>query len=248
MAAAMRERSEIGRARPVHARPPIRSTRGYASPTACYSDIINRLTNAQTRAAGGRSTILTPVQRDALARRDSRRGERHPHRRSTPAIAACTCSRAADNATPPYTAGPPISAYQGDANVSRSTSPATAPCRSRSTAARCCRGARRPTLPDARGAGDRGRRPATWPASISGLVDVGQAFDRVTDAQTRVGIELARLPRGTRASIEPQPRRRRRRSQAEDASLAEGDLRDEPGRRRRIRPRSARSPTPAGCR
>ena len=32
-----------------------------------YSDVINRLTNVQTRAAGGRSTILTQAQRDALA-------------------------------------------------------------------------------------------------------------------------------------------------------------------------------------
>ena len=32
-----------------------------------FSDIINRLTNVQTRGAGGRSTILTQVQRDALA-------------------------------------------------------------------------------------------------------------------------------------------------------------------------------------
>ena len=81
-----------------------------------YSDIINRLTNAQTRAAGGRSTILTQVQRDALA------GE---IRGTASAIltAINTSYRGmylfsgGQSLTPPYAAGPPISAYQGDANV-----------------------------------------------------------------------------------------------------------------------------------
>ena len=78
-----------------------------------YSDVINRLTNVQTRAAGGRSTILTQVQRDALA------GE---IRGAASAIltAVNTSYRGmylfsgGQSLTPPYTAGPPISAYQGD--------------------------------------------------------------------------------------------------------------------------------------
>ena len=73
-----------------------------------YSDIINRLTNAQTRAAGGRSSILTQVQRDALA------GE---IRGAASAIltAVNTSYRGmylfsgGQSLTPPYTAGPPIS-------------------------------------------------------------------------------------------------------------------------------------------
>ena len=54
-----------------------------------------------------------------------------------------------------------------------------------------------------------------------GLVDVGQAFDRVTNAQTLVGIELARLPQD-RALLDTQHRSAdARRSSAEDARLAE---------------------------
>ena len=81
-----------------------------------YSDVINRLTNAQTRAGGGRNSILTPEQRTRSPA--SCAAPRAPSsRRSTPATAACTSSRAASRRPPPYTSGPPISAYQGDASV-----------------------------------------------------------------------------------------------------------------------------------
>ena len=54
-----------------------------------------------------------------------------------------------------------------------------------------------------------------------GLADVGQAFDRVTNAQTQIGVELARLPED-RARLDTQHRAAdARRSLAEDARLAE---------------------------
>jgi flagellin-like hook-associated protein FlgL len=53
-----------------------------------------------------------------------------------------------------------------------------------------------------------------------GLADMGQAFERVTNAQTQVGLELARLPED-RARLDTQDRAAdARRSSAEDANLA----------------------------
>ena len=54
-----------------------------------------------------------------------------------------------------------------------------------------------------------------------GLADVGQAFDRVTNAQTQIGVELARLPED-HARLDTQHRAAdARRSLAEDARLTE---------------------------
>ena len=56
----------------------------------------------------------------------------------------------------------------------------------------------------------------------SGLAALGQAFERVTDAQTAVGLDLSRLHRGSHPA---RPHAARRRSApvavAEDANLAE---------------------------
>ena len=101
------------------------------------SDIINRLSNAQTRAAYGRNTTLTQVQRDALA------GE---IRGAASAILAAVQG-------------------SGPADVVHALE----------------------ALATAVQAGD-------IPGIDQGLLDVGQAFDRVASAQTPIGMELARLP------------------------------------------------------
>ena len=44
------------------------------------SDVIRQITNAQSRAAAGRSSILTPTQRTAIAGEIRERGRRHPDR------------------------------------------------------------------------------------------------------------------------------------------------------------------------
>ena len=142
-----------------------------------YSDIINRLTNAQTRAAGGRSTILTQVQRDALA------GE---IRGAASAIftAVNTGYRGID--------GDAILQGSAAADVFQTLE----------------------ALATAVQTGDM--------AGIDqGLADVGQAFDRVTNAQTQISVELARLPEDGACLDTQHGAADARRSLAEDARLAE---------------------------
>ena len=185
-----------------------------------YTDVINRLTNVQTRAAGGRSTILTQVQRDALA------GE---IRGAASAIltAVNTSYRGmylfsgGQSLTPPYTAGPPISAYQGDANVQ-----SVDVARDRAVQVTFDGGA----ILQGSAAADVFQTIEALATAVQtgnmagidqGLVDIGQAFDRVTNAQTQIGIELARLPED-RARLDTQRRAANaRRSSVEDANLAE---------------------------
>jgi hypothetical protein len=101
------------------------------------SDIINRLSNVQTRAAYGRNTILAQAQRDALA------GE-----------------------------------IRGEASAILTAAQGSAPAAVFRTLE---------ALATAVQVGDM--------AGIDqGLVDVGQAFDRVDSAQTLTGIEPARRP------------------------------------------------------
>jgi flagellin-like hook-associated protein FlgL len=54
-----------------------------------------------------------------------------------------------------------------------------------------------------------------------GLVAVGQAFDRVTNAQTQIGIELARLPEDRARLVTQRNAADARRSSVEDARMAE---------------------------
>src|SRR5262245_17238061 len=81
-----------------------------------YTDVIKRLENSLTKAAAGRNSFLTPEQRNALA--GEIRGA------SSAILTAVNTSyrgmflfSGGQSLTPPYAAGPPVSAYQGDAAV-----------------------------------------------------------------------------------------------------------------------------------
>jgi flagellar hook-associated protein 3 FlgL len=80
------------------------------------SDVISEVESAQSAGAAGRSTVLTQAQRDATALQI--RGLRDSMMQSlnTQYQGIYLFSGAQSN-TQPYAAGPPISAYQGDANV-----------------------------------------------------------------------------------------------------------------------------------
>ena len=54
-----------------------------------------------------------------------------------------------------------------------------------------------------------------------GLAEVSAGFDRVTNAQTQIGIELARLPEDRARLVTQHDAADARRSKAEDANLAE---------------------------
>ena len=176
--------------------------------TRVYTDVINRLTNVQTRAAGGRSTILTQTQRDALA------GE---IRGAASAIltAVNTSYRGMYLFSGGQSLTPPVHAGSADLGLPGRRQRAVGRRRPRpavqvtfDAGAILQGGGAGRHVPDPRGARRRrsqtrqhGRhRHRAWPSSA-------QAFDRVTNAQTQVGLELARLPED-RARLDDAARRR----------------------------------------
>ncbi|HEY8548668.1 MAG TPA: hypothetical protein VIL35_01820, partial [Vicinamibacterales bacterium] len=184
------------------------------------SDIIRQITTAQTKAGAARNSFLTQNQRDALA------GE---VRATASAILTAVSTSYRDMylfsggqaTTPPYTAGPPVSGYQGDSQVQWID---------------INRGRAVQATFDA-GAILQGSAPAdifqtleTLAVDIengsiagidAGLAALAEAFDRVTNAQTNVGLDLARLS-DDRLRLDSMHRAAdQRRSEAEDANLAE---------------------------
>ena len=185
------------------------------------TDLVSALTRAQTQAAAGRNSQLSQTQRDAtalaiLGERDAIFSTVNTQYQGTYLFAGAKVT------TPPYTrTGGVISAYQGDTNivsvdVSRSQAVAV-------------------TLDG--NAVLRGSDPADVFAVLTnlasavqsgdmagidqGMSDLQRAFERVTQAQSRVGTDLAglsevrsRLDTARRASDT-------RRSSLEDANLAE---------------------------
>ncbi len=184
------------------------------------SDVLNQLTAAQVKAAAGRNTFLNQTQRDALA------GE---IRGSASAIltAVSTSYRGmflfsgGQANTPPFAPGPPVSPYQGDARVQ-----SLDVARGRAVQVTFDGGA----ILQGSAAADVFQVLETLAADVqsgnmtgidAGLVELRQAFERVTTAQTGVGIDLARLTDDRSRLNKLHESANQRRSQAEDANLAE---------------------------
>ena len=185
------------------------------------SDILRSVTSAQTRGAAGRSTILTPEQREALAL------EVEGVRESV--FSAVTTSyrgifvfSGSSTTIAPYTkTGTGVSAYQGDAQVvsldlSRTTSAAItldAGAMLQGTASQDLFASLDALAADIR-AGDMAGIDAR-------LGELDAAFTRITHAQSHVGATLGALP--TEQERLGQLRRASdgRRSDAEEANLAE---------------------------
>ncbi len=185
-----------------------------------FTDVINRLTNAQTRAAGGRSTVVTQTQRDALA------GE---IRGAASAIltAVNTSYRGmylfsgGQALTPPYAPGPPISGYQGDGNVQSVDVARDRSVKVSFDGSAILQGAAPADVFQTLEALATAVQTGNMAGIDQGLVDVGAAFDRLTNAQTQVGIELARLPEDRARLVTQKQAADSRRAAVEDANLAE---------------------------
>jgi flagellar hook-associated protein 3 FlgL len=185
-----------------------------------YSDIINRLTNAQTRAAGGRSSILTQTQRDALA--GEIRGT------ATAILTAVNTSyrgmylfAGGQSLTPPYAPGPPISGYQGDANVQRVDVARDRSVQVTFDGRAILQGPAATDVFQTLEALATAVQTGNMAGIDQGLADVGAAFERVTNAQTQIGIEMARLPEDRARLVTQRQAADARRSSVEDANLAE---------------------------
>jgi flagellar hook-associated protein 3 FlgL len=185
-----------------------------------YTDIINRLTNVQTRAAGGRSTVLTQTQRDALA--GEIRGA------ASAILTAVNTSYSGmylfsggQSLTPPYTPGPPISGYQGDGNVQSVDVARDRSVQVTFDGSAILQGSAAADVFQTIEALATAVQTGNMAGIDQGLADVGQAFNRVTNAQTQIGIELARLPEDRARLVTQRQAADARRSSAEDANLAE---------------------------
>jgi flagellar hook-associated protein 3 FlgL len=185
-----------------------------------YTEIINRITGAQSKAAAGRSTILTQTQRDALA--GEIRGA------SSAILTAVNTSyrgmylfSGGQSLTPPYAAGPPVSGYQGDGLVQSVDVARDRAVQVTFDGNAVMQGSAATDIFQTLEALAVAVETGDMAGVDAGMAALSAGFDRVTNAQTQVGIELARLPED-RARLDTQRRAAdARRASVEDANLAE---------------------------
>lgn len=187
---------------------------------SALSDIIKQITTAQGNGAAGRNTILSPTQRQAIAQQI--RGTRDAIVRGiNTSYNGIYLFSGGQSTTPAYAPGPPISGYQGDSRTQN-----VDVTRGRAVQATFDGGAilqgsasidvfqTLSNLADAVETGDMSGIDA-------GLSELGLAFDRANAAQARLGIDLASLAGDRERTEELRRAADKRRSQLEDANLAE---------------------------
>jgi flagellar hook-associated protein 3 FlgL len=187
---------------------------------SALTDIIKQITAAQGRGVGGRSTVLTPTQREALAQEI--RGSRDAILRGVnTSFNGMYLFSGGQSTTPPYAAGTPISPYQGDANVTSVDVTRGRAVQVTFDGESFIQGSAATdlfqTLTSLADAVETGNM-----AGIdSSMLELNAAFDRVTTAQSGIGIELASLADDRSRTTELRRAADKRRSMLEDANLAE---------------------------
>jgi flagellar hook-associated protein 3 FlgL len=184
------------------------------------SDIISSITTAQSKAAQGRTTILTPQQREAVALEIEGAKEAIFTAINT-SYRGIYLFAGADTSAAPYTkAGSVVSAYQGDATVVKVDVSRTSSAAVTVDGGSLLQG----------GPGDIFQTLDALAAAVragdmagvdAGLVDLQGVFDNVTASQGRVGATLSALPAEKLRLDELRRASDTRRSQAEEISLAE---------------------------
>lgn len=219
MAGAINERAEMGALDQY-----IRTTDSVESrltiADSALADIVTQITAAQGRGAAGRSTILSQTQRDAIAQEI--RGSRDATLRNVNTqVAGAYLFSGGQATTPAYAPGPPISGYQGDAQTNTVDVTRGRAVQVTFDGQRIIQGTAAndlfttlTNLADAVQAGNM--------AGIdTSLSELALGFDRVTTAQSGIGIDLASLAGDRGRTSELRRAADRRRSSIEDANLAE---------------------------
>jgi flagellar hook-associated protein 3 FlgL len=185
------------------------------------SDIVRSITTAQTRAAAGRNTILTQEQREAIALEVEGVREAIFTAVNT-SYRGMHVFSGASTTTPPYTkAGSVISPYQGDANVvfvdiSRTSSvPVTV------DAGAMLQGPAAQDLFATLDALAADIRAGDMTGIDARIAELDAAFARVTQTQSRIGAALSALPTEQQRLDQLRRASETRRSEAEEANLAE---------------------------
>ena len=187
---------------------------------SALTDIIKQITAAQGRGVGGRSTVLTQTQRQALAQeiRGSRDAILRGINTSFNGMYLFAGGRAT---TVPYAAGTPISAYQGDnretfVDVTRGRA-VKVTFDGQAIMQGSAANDLFETLTNLADAVENGNMGGIDAA----MVELNAAFERVTTAQSSIGIELASLADDRSRTTELRRAADKRRSALEDANLAE---------------------------
>jgi flagellar hook-associated protein 3 FlgL len=184
------------------------------------SDVIRQITNAQSRAAAGRNSFVTATQRTAIAGEVREAADAILTAINTQYRGIYLFSGSQSN-TPPYASGPPISAYQGDASTMSIDIGRGNAVQSTFNGDSFMRGAAATDLLQTLTTLANDIQSGNTAGIDAGMAALGQGFDRVTNAQTRVGLDLASLT-DSRANLDSLRRASdTRRSDAEDANLAE---------------------------
>jgi flagellar hook-associated protein 3 FlgL len=184
------------------------------------SNFISDIESAQSAGAAGRSTVLTSAQRDATALQIRGLRDSMMEALNTQYQGIYLFSGGQSN-TPPYAAGPPISAYQGDANV-QSVDVARGHAVQVTWDGTAVTQGSAPndiftTLTNLANAVQSGNM-----AGIdSAMVEVNAAHDRATAVQSTVGTDIAGLTDDRNRLDSLRRAADSRRSKFEDANMAE---------------------------
>lgn len=185
------------------------------------SDIVSTIITAQSKAAQGRTTILTPNQRAALALEIDGAKEAVFTAVNT-SYRGIYLFAGADNATAPYTkAGSTVSAYQGDANVVRVDVSRTSSAAVTVDGGAMLQGSAPRDLFQTLDALSTAIRNGDMNGVDTGLAELDAALNRVTTVQSGVGATLSALPAEKLRLDDMRRASNTRRSQAEEISLAE---------------------------
>jgi flagellar hook-associated protein 3 FlgL len=184
------------------------------------TDVIKAVEEAQSAGVAGRSTILTQTQKDAIS--GQIRGIRDSIMRSmNTAYQGVYLFSGGQSNTPPYAAGPPISAYQGDASIISVDVTRGRAVQVTFNGSDITQGSATndifTTLTNLADAVQTGNMAGV----DSALLEVNAAHDRGTTAQSKVGTDLASLTEDRGRLSELRRAADSRRSQFEDANLTE---------------------------
>lgn len=185
------------------------------------SDIVSTIITAQSKAAQGRTTILTAPQRAALALELDGAKEAVFTAVNT-SYRGIYLFGGADNATAPYTrTGSTVSTYQGDANVVRVDVSRTSSAAVTIDGGAMLQGGAARDLFQTLDALSTAVRTGDMAGVDAGLAELDAALNRVTTVQSGVGATLSALPAEKLRLDDMRRASNIRRSQAEEISLAE---------------------------
>lgn len=187
---------------------------------SALTDIIKNITAAQGRGVGGRSTVLTPTQRTALAQ-EIRGSADAILRGVNTSYNGQFLFSGGRTTTPAYAAGPPVSAYQGDATATYVDVTRGRQVQVTFDGQAIMQGTAGndlfQTLSNLADAVETGNMPGI----DTSMAELNIAFDRVTTAQSGIGVELSSLADDRARTTELRRAADKRRSLFEDANLAE---------------------------